>query len=137
MRTCGSKPGKCATYESNTWKGKLNSHHDLNASPEVLNANYSHQLKGGRLLAGGIKASQQNTSRAVRLRSSQTPYSLRASFSSCHNASRAVGLSRQRVPLIEHLLSLLKPLSHKGINDLGGNCSGPLTRLHMYNITST
>jgi len=91
--------------------------------------------------ADGIKVSQRNTSRVVQLRSSaDAKLSVGGLKSPRQNPLKVAKLSRRRTPLIKHLLSLLKLLSHKGINDLGGNCSvpvtRPLTRLHMYNNTS-
>jgi len=91
---------------------------------------------GRLLLTGGIKTDQQNLSRVVRL-SSSTDATLFASglqFLTQRIEGRWTKSSMStfdRTPL-----SLLKPLSHKDINNgLGGNCSGPLTRLHVCNIT--
>ncbi|XP_024625974.1 uncharacterized protein [Medicago truncatula] len=83
---------------------------------------------------GGNKIQQQTLEGPPDLAQQRTPHSLQAfQFLTQRIEGRRTKSSTRAFDRTPPLL--LNPMSHKDINGLGGNCSRPLTRLHMYNIT--
>ena len=124
------------THKPNAWRKKLN---DFAPSNVPLKAFKCQLLPLTQSRAPSLTVESKLPNKTLQgpsgLAHQRTTHSLRGDFSSWHNSLKASGLSRQRAPLVERLLPLLMPSSHKLINDFGDNFSGSLTWLHVYNNT--